>query len=78
MQTYGLEIFNTSEYESYMYLWSKPGGCSDQVGACQKNATEQDPNWQGDIPSVIECFKKMDACEKMADMIEHMNVRFRS
>ncbi|KAF7596880.1 hypothetical protein BBP40_011925 [Aspergillus hancockii] len=34
--TYGLEIFNQSVYDSLMYDWTRPGGCHDQARACQE------------------------------------------
>ncbi|GAB1199423.1 hypothetical protein APSETT444_008772 [Aspergillus pseudonomiae] len=33
--TYGLEIFNQSLYDSLMHEWARPGGCRDRAIACQ-------------------------------------------
>ncbi|KAE8153211.1 Alpha/Beta hydrolase protein [Aspergillus avenaceus] len=41
--TYGLQIFNQSLYDSLMYNWTRPGGCRDQTLACQAALKDRDP-----------------------------------
>ncbi|KAH9203642.1 putative lysosomal protective protein precursor [Leptodontidium sp. 2 PMI_412] len=66
--TYGIELITEAEYENFMYQWSKPGGCKEKLLKCQKQAEEEDPNWQGDIPSVIECFQDLQkSCPRMEE-----------
>ena len=45
------------EYYNFTDGWFKPGGCRDQLLKCQKQAKEEDPDWRGNVPSVIKCFR---------------------
>jgi hypothetical protein len=65
-----------------MDRWYEPGGCRDRLLECQKQAKEDDPNWQGDVPSVIKCFKEFDGLcktiEEWSKLSQEKDVRFDS
>lgn len=57
------------EYENTTDRWYKPGGCREKLIKCQTQAKEEDPDWQGNVPSVIKCFKDFDSsCLTVEDM----------
>ncbi|RDW62504.1 hypothetical protein BP5796_10806 [Coleophoma crateriformis] len=65
--TYGLQLITEDQYEQAMDQWHKPGGCKDQLLLCQQRAQDEDPQWQGDNPSVIKCFLDFeDICMNVA------------
>ncbi|KAH8647247.1 serine carboxypeptidase [Xylariales sp. PMI_506] len=40
--TYGIQIFNQSLYETMMDEWTRPGGCKEQVIRCQEALKDRD------------------------------------
>ncbi|KAH7420101.1 serine carboxypeptidase [Cadophora sp. MPI-SDFR-AT-0126] len=54
--TYGIELVNKTTHDEGMDAWFKPGGCKERWVRCQKIADEDDPDWRGNVPSVVECF----------------------
>ncbi|KAH7350655.1 carboxypeptidase C [Rhexocercosporidium sp. MPI-PUGE-AT-0058] len=72
--TYGLELINKTTYESGMHDWFKPGGCKEKMLSCQKQAAEEDPNWNGNVPSVNKCFEDLVGhCISIMDASEGIN-----
>jgi carboxypeptidase C (cathepsin A) len=43
--TYGLQLYNESIYESLMHNLTRPGGCKDKVKLCQEALRQQDPDF---------------------------------
>ncbi|KAH9217656.1 putative lysosomal protective protein precursor [Leptodontidium sp. 2 PMI_412] len=72
--TYGLELINKTTYEDEMHDWFKSGGCREQMLRCQKVAAEEDPNWNGNVPSVNKCFEDLAGhCMSIMDAGEGIN-----
>jgi hypothetical protein len=58
-----------------MNQWYKPGGCKERMMVCQKKAREEDPDWRGNLPSVMKCFEDLyDMCVSIADAESGINV----
>jgi carboxypeptidase C (cathepsin A) len=63
-------------YEKAMDQWNKPGGCKEHLIKCQKQAREDDPDWQGNVPPVVKCFKDMKGiCPTLAELSTGNSVR---
>lgn len=76
IQTYGIELISKDGYEKAMDQWHKSGGCTEQLIQCQKQARENDPDWQGNIPSVVKCFKDLKGvCPTLDEVSKGNNVR---
>ncbi|KFY09286.1 hypothetical protein V491_08278 [Pseudogymnoascus sp. VKM F-3775] len=54
--TYGIQHISKEQYERSIYEYERPGGCREKLAACQKLAEAEDPDWRGNVPSVIKCF----------------------
>ncbi|KAL5351072.1 hypothetical protein ACLOAV_004647 [Pseudogymnoascus australis] len=54
--TYGIQHISKEQYEKTVYEYDRPGGCREKLAACQKLAKAEDPDWRGNVPSVIKCF----------------------
>jgi len=59
--TYGIELISKDAYEKAMGQWYRPSGCKEQLIKCQKQARESDPDWRGNVPSVVKCFKDLNS-----------------
>ena len=42
-----------------MDAWFKAGGCKERTIKCQKLAEKDDPDWRGNVPSVVDIFKSI-------------------
>ncbi|KFY93110.1 hypothetical protein V498_04554 [Pseudogymnoascus sp. VKM F-4517 (FW-2822)] len=65
--TYGIQHISKEQYEKAAYEYDRPGGCREKLAACQKLAEAEDPDWRGNVPSVIKCFDDIhnEACASM-------------
>ncbi|CZS87939.1 related to carboxypeptidase C (cathepsin A) [Rhynchosporium graminicola] len=69
--TYGLELINKTTYENGMDDWFKPGGCKEKMLKCQEQAAELDPDWNGNVDSVNQCFEDLKGrCISIVDAAE--------
>jgi hypothetical protein len=78
LQTYGIQHISKEQYEKTAYEYDKPGGCREKLAACQKLAEAEDPDWRGNVPSVIKCFDdihKVD-CASMDTFEQTLTVSF--
>lgn len=80
LQTYGIQHISKEQYERSIYEYERPGGCREKLAACQKLAEAEDPDWRGNVPSVIKCFDsiyKVD-CASMETVESMLTVRLPS
>ena len=64
------------EYENRTDQWYGSGGCRERLLKCQNQAREEDPDWRGNVPSVIKCFKEFDKlCMTIEDMSRYPKVK---
>lgn len=62
--TYGIQAFNESIYETFLSNWTEPGGCRDQVVQCQEALKERDgvrPRTEGTEWRQV-CEKVLEGC----------------
>jgi hypothetical protein len=72
IQTYGIQLVTKEEYENRTDEWYKSGGCRERLLKCQNQAKEEDPDWRGNVPSVIKCFKEFDSlCNVIETMVNY-------
>lgn len=77
LQTYGIQHISKEQYEKTVDEYERPGGCREKLAACQKLAEAEDPDWRGNVPSVIKCFDdihKVD-CASMDTFEKTLTVR---
>lgn len=70
LQTYGIQHISKEKYEQWVYEYERPGGCREKMAACQKLAEAEDPNWGGNVPSVIKCFDDIEKVDCASIAIE--------
>ncbi|KAE8391260.1 Alpha/Beta hydrolase protein [Aspergillus alliaceus] len=62
--TYGIEIFNQTLYESLIHDWRRPGGCRDQIKACQEALKDSEASASKTQKSISEtCGTVGSECE---------------
>ena len=58
-----------------MDAWFKPGGCKERTIECQKLAEKDDPDWRGNVPSVVKCFEDVAKdCMSIEDIFKSITV----
>lgn len=77
IQTYGIQHISKEQYEKTAYEYDRPGGCREKLAACQKLAEAEDPDWRGNVPSVIKCFDDIhnEGCASMDGLESTLAVR---
>lgn len=66
--TYGIETINKTVYDDAMHVWSRPGGCKDQIKHCRALAAEGDPQMYGNNGTVNKvCSKANSICSNAVE-----------
>lgn len=59
-----------------MRAWFEPGGCREQMRKCQDLADKEDPDWNGNVASVNECFENLERdCISIKEASGNIEVR---